>query len=119
MNKVLIEGRLVEDPKTKILSNGNQMTVFSIAVNQKYKDKNGQWKERVSFIDIKCFGKLAERAGSQLNKGYKVMIEGEIRQEKRQLLSGKKRNEIKIIARKINILAKPKTAIAKTEKVAS
>jgi single-strand DNA-binding protein len=116
VNRVILEGRLVKDPEVKVLANGTQIAVFSIAVNRKYKNKSGEWIEETNFFDIETYGKLAERVGSQLSKGYKILVEGEIRQEKWQSLSGQKRSKIKIVARKVNLIEKPKSAITKAKK---
>jgi single-strand DNA-binding protein len=112
MNKVILIGRLTRDPEVRVLPSGLQVTRFSVAVSRKFKDKNGQWREETSFFDIECYGRLAERTGSQLSKGYQVSIEGELRQDKWQLPSGKKRSKIKIVASKVNLLGKPKSDIA-------
>jgi single-strand DNA-binding protein len=84
-----------------------QVTSLSIAVNRKFKDKNGEWREETSFFDIESYGKLAERVGSQLSKGYQVIIEGELRQDRWESPSGEKRSRVKIIADRIVLLGKP------------
>jgi single-strand DNA-binding protein len=112
MNKVIITGRLVKDPEVKVLANGAQISVFSVAVNRKYKNRNGEWMEETGFFDIEAYGKLAERIGSRLGKGYKVIIEGELRQNKWESSSGQKKSKVKIVARKINLIEKPKSTTA-------
>jgi single-strand DNA-binding protein len=116
VNEVILTGRLVKNPTVELLPNGAEVVKFSIAINKKFRDKNNNWKEITDFFDVKVFGKLTEKAKS-LKKGYLVNIEGRLRQEKWTSRTGQKKTDIKVIARKINIIAKPKTI--KTEKIAS
>jgi single-strand DNA-binding protein len=118
MNKVMLVGRLVRDPRTVTLPSGLQVVEFSVAVNRKYKNRNGEWREVVDFIDIKCYGKVAERA-KILRKGYQVTIEGRLKQEKWTTSNNERKSKITVVASKIKVLSKPKTATTstKTEKV--
>jgi len=118
VNRVIVSGRLVKDPVVKTLPSGTIVTKFSIAVNRKYKNKNGKWMEATDYIDIEVFGRLAERA-KLLGKGYLVSIEGRLKQEKWTSKSGQKKANIKVIANKVYTIQKPKTSTSKTEKVAS
>lgn len=115
MNKVMLVGRLTRDPEFKILNNGTKATNLSIAVNRKFKDRNGEWRELTDFFDIETYGPMAERVAQQLSKGYQVAIEGVLRQDKWVSPSGEKRSKVKIIANKVRLLSKPKTTV-KTEK---
>jgi single-strand DNA-binding protein len=114
MNKVLLIGRLTKNPEFKVLNNGMKATNLSIAVNRRFKDKNGEWREATDFFDIETYGSTAERA-AQLGKGYQVAIEGVLRQDKWTSPSGDKKSKVKIIANKVRLLSKPKTTV-KTEK---
>jgi single-strand DNA-binding protein len=109
----MLIGRLTRDPEVRFLPSGMQVTSLSIAVSRKFKDKNGEWREEASFFDIESYGKLAERVGSQLSKGYQVIIEGELRQDRWESPSGEKRSKVKIIAERIALLGKPSDRNAK------
>jgi single-strand DNA-binding protein len=86
-----------------------QVTSFTVAVNRKYKDKGGNWQEEAYFFDVETFGKLAERV-SQLDKGYQILVEGELRQDKWESPAGEKRSKVKIVANKIALIGKPADA---------
>jgi single-strand DNA-binding protein len=103
----MLIGRLTRDPEVRFLPSGMQATSLSIAVNRKSKDKNGEWREEASFFDIESYGKLAERVGTQLSKGYQILIEGELRQDRWESPSGEKRSKVKIVAYRIVLLGKP------------
>jgi single stranded DNA-binding protein (ssb) len=103
----MLIGRLTRDPEVRFLPSGMQVTSLSIAVSRRFKDKNGEWREETSFFDIEAFGKLAERVGSQLSKGYQIIIEGELRQDRWESPSGERRSKVKIVAERIALLGKP------------
>lgn len=106
LNKVLLIGRLTRDPEIRFLPSGSQVTSFSIAVNRSYKSGD-EWKEETYFFDIETFGTLAERLGRQLSRGFQVLIEGELRQDRWENQNGEKRSKVKVIANKSSILSKP------------
>ncbi|RMD46461.1 MAG: single-stranded DNA-binding protein [Aquificota bacterium] len=103
LNKVFLIGRLTRDPEIRFLPSGTQITSFSIAVNRPYK-VGDQWKEETYFFDIESFGYLAERLGKQLSKGTQILIEGSLRQDRWETSAGEKRNKVKIVADKVNLL---------------
>lgn len=107
LNKVMLIGRLTRDPEIRFLPSGMQVTSFSVAVSRSFRDKNGEWREESYFFDIETFGKLAERLGTQLSKGYQILIEGSLRQDRWESPSGEKRSKVKIVADRIALLGKP------------
>jgi len=107
LNRVMLIGRLTRDPEVRFLPSGIQVTSLSIAVSRNFKDKNGEWREETSFFDIESYGKLAERLGTQLGKGYQILIEGSLRQDRWESPSGEKRSKVKIVADRIALIAKP------------
>jgi single-strand DNA-binding protein len=106
LNRVILIGRVTKNPEVRFLPSSTQVTSFSIAVNKRFKDKDGNWQEEVHFFDIETFGKLAERV-AQLNKGYQILVEGELRQDKWESPAGEKRSKVKIVANRIALLGKP------------
>jgi single-strand DNA-binding protein len=110
----MLIGRLTRDPEVRFLPSGVQVTNLTIAVNRRYKDKSGEWREESYFFDIESYGKLAERVGSQLSKGYQILIEGSLRQDRWESSSGEKRSKVKIVADRIALLGKPSDRNAKS-----
>jgi len=55
-------------PETKNFDNGNQVTNFSLATSESYKDKQGQKVENTEWHKIQCFNKLAEVAKKYFKK---------------------------------------------------
>jgi len=79
LNKVMLIGRLGQDPEMKHTPNGNSVCSFSIATSEKYKDKQGQQQEKTEWHRVEAWGKLAELCNQYLSKGRQVYIEGKIK----------------------------------------
>jgi single-strand DNA-binding protein len=89
VNKVILVGRLGDEPQLKHASNGNAIANFSVATSESWTDKNtGQKQEKTEWHRVSCFGKVAEIAGQYLHKGSQVYIEGKLQTRKWQDKSG-------------------------------
>lgn len=110
LNKVILIGRLSRNPEIRYLPSGMQVTSFTLAVGRNYKDRDGNWQEETYFFDIETFGNLAERIGSSISKGYQVLVEGSLRQDKWETSSGEKRSRVKIVADRVSVISKPASA---------
>lgn len=81
INKATLVGR-VGKKDVKTLSNGNQLTVISLATSRKYKDSSGEKQEITTWHNINCFSKLAEIAEKYVHVGDLIYVEGEINNKK-------------------------------------
>ena len=79
VNKVILLGNLGKDPEMKVTPADKPVAKFSLATNERYKDKDGNWQDRTEWHNIVLWERLAEIAGEYLKKGSKVYIEGRIR----------------------------------------
>jgi len=79
VNKVILIGNLGKDPEVKYTPQGTAVAKFSLATNERYKDKEGNWQDRTEWHNITCWARLAEIAGEYLKKGRTVYIEGSLR----------------------------------------
>nr|DAF56461.1 MAG TPA: Single strand binding protein [Siphoviridae sp. ctRwl19] len=91
VNKCLFIGNLTADPEIRTMSNGEQVANFSIALNEKYKAKDGNIVENVEYVRIVLYRRLAEIAGQYLTKGSQVYIEGRLKTRKWQDNNGQDR----------------------------
>ncbi len=107
LNRVIIIGNLVRDPTISYLPSGSQVAEFSIAYNIRQRVNEG-WKERTHFFDVRAYGKLAESLSTRLSKGYTVVIEGRLSQDKWIDKEGKNQSKVRIIAESVRIIKKPK-----------
>lgn len=91
LNKCLFIGNLTAYPEIRTMPNGEQVANFSIALNEKYKAKDGNIVENVEYVRIVLYRRLAEIAGQYLTKGSQVYIEGRLKTRKWQDSNGQDR----------------------------
>lgn len=90
-NKVSLIGRLGAQPEVVKFESGNALTRFSIATNEPYRNKDGEWQEQTQWHDIKAWGKLGEVVSRKLKKGQEVAIDGRIVNKEYESKTGEKR----------------------------
>lgn len=98
INKVTLLGNLGRDPEIRHFEGGSKVTQFSLATNENYQDKTGQWQTKTEWHNIVIWGNAAERAEKQLKKGNLVYIEGKITTRKWQDKDGNDRYNTDIVA---------------------
>jgi single-strand DNA-binding protein len=105
LNKVMILGRLGQDPELKHTPNGMAVANFSVATSESWNDKNtGQKQERTEWHRIVVWGKLAELCGQYLSKGRQVFLEGKIQTRSWDDKEGNKRYTTEIVASTVQFL---------------
>ena len=78
VNKVILIGNLGKDPEVKYTPSGTPVAKFTLATNERYTDKNGQWQDRTEWHNIVAWQRTAEIAGEYLKKGRTVYVEGRL-----------------------------------------
>jgi single-strand DNA-binding protein len=104
INKVTLIGNLGGDPEVRHLENGAVVARFSLATNENYRDKDGNWQKLTEWHNIIAWRELAERAEKQLKKGMQVYVEGKISYRKYTGQDGVERNITDINANTIRML---------------
>ncbi len=80
INKVILVGRLGNDPEVRYIPNGGAVANLQVATSESWRDKQtGEMREQTEWHRVVLFGKLAEVAGEYLRKGAQVYIEGQLR----------------------------------------
>lgn len=105
-NKVTLIGNLGRDPEVRRLESGAVVANFSLATNENYKDKTGNWQTITEWHNIVAWRNLAERAERDLKTGSLVFVEGKITTRKWQDKEGHDRYTTEIIAAVIKPLDK-------------
>tara|TARA_B100000700_G_C15003577_1_gene837453 strand:- start:352 stop:822 length:471 start_codon:yes stop_codon:yes gene_type:complete len=78
LNRVMLIGRLGQDPEIRYTQSGSAVANFNIATNDYWTDKKGEKQERTEWHSLVLWGKLADLAQSYLKKGSQIYIEGRI-----------------------------------------
>lgn len=103
LNKVMVIGRLGQDPETRYIPSGDAVCNLSIATDESYK-KDGQEVKKTEWHRVSMFGKLAEIAGQYLTKGSQVYVEGKLETRKWQHSDGSDRYTTEIKAFQMQML---------------
>ncbi len=78
LNRVQLIGRLGRDPELKNIPNGKKVCVFSMAVNRRWKGKDGDQQEETDWFNIEAWERLGEICADFLKKGSLVFLEGRL-----------------------------------------
>lgn len=106
VNKVIIVGRLGNDPETRQFQNGGGVTNISVATSERWTDKNtGERKEQTEWHRISLFNRLGEIAAQYLRKGSMVYVEGSLQTRKYTDQQGVERYSTEIRASEMRMLS--------------
>lgn len=103
LNRVQLIGRLGRDPESKFTPTGKKVCHFSIAVGNRWKDKNGEVKETVEWVNIEAWGRLGEVCQEYLKKGSLIFVEGRLKTDKYDA-SGETKYFTKVVAQSLQFL---------------
>jgi len=98
LNQITLLGNLARDPEIKYTNEGLAITDLRLAVNRKWKDKDGNEVENVEFFNVTAWNKLAENCANNLKKGDRVIISGRLNHRSFDTKDGKKVNIMNVIA---------------------
>ena len=82
LNRVELLGRLGKDPESKFTPTGRKVTHFSLAISNRWKNKDGDVKEYTEWVMIEAWSRLAEVCQEYLKKGSLVYIEGRLKTDR-------------------------------------
>ncbi|MBG0789865.1 MAG: single-stranded DNA-binding protein [Desulfovibrionaceae bacterium] len=99
MNKVILIGRVGQDPKVSYTGSGQAVANFSVATDEGYRDRQtGQRVERTEWHRVVAWRQQAEFVGNYIGKGRLVMVEGKLQTRKWQGQDGQDRYTTEIVA---------------------
>jgi single-strand DNA-binding protein len=101
LNKVILIGRLVRDPESRMVQGGVTLTRMRIAVNRK---RSPLGQSEADFIDVVAWRQLGELCARSLKKGSRIAVEGSLRQRSWQDQDGNFQNRIEVEASNIQFL---------------
>lgn len=76
--RLIIVGRLGQDPEMRYTPQGMAVASFSVATDRRWTDQSGQRQERTTWFRVSVWGKQAEACNQYLAKGRMVLVEGEL-----------------------------------------
>lgn len=97
-NKCILVGNLGRDPELRYTPQGTPVASFSMATNERRKDKTGEMQDHTTWFRVTLWGRMAETAAQYLVKGRPVYIEGRLRVEEWTDRDGKARHTLEVHA---------------------
>lgn len=101
LNRVMLLGSLGADPELRSTNSGESVLRLRLATNERYQDKQKEWKERTEWHSITVWGKRAEALHRILSKGSSLFIEGALRTSSYDDKEGVKRYKTEIVAKEV------------------
>ena len=100
LNKVVISGRLVDDPEYRVTGTGTSVAMFRVAVERDYKSKE-TGERGVDFFQVSAWRGLADFVVNYILKGTKIEVEGRLEQSTWKDGDGNVRRSVAIVAERI------------------
>lgn len=104
MNKVILVGRLGQNPEVRYTPSGAAVANFSVATNESWTDKSGQKQEKTEWHKVVVWGKLAELCNQYLAKGRQVYLEGRLQTRQWQDKDGQTKYTTEVQAQTVQFL---------------
>lgn len=96
-NRVILMGNLTRDPQLKYLPNNTAVCELGLAVNHKWRDREGNQREDVCFVDLSVFARQAETINQYMSKGRQILIEGRLKYDTWTGQDGQKRSKHSVV----------------------
>lgn len=103
-NKVLLMGNLTRDPQLTYLPSQTAVVDFGLAVNRRWKSKEGEDKDETCFVDCRMFGRRAEVINKYCKKGNPLFIEGRLTFDSWTAQDGTKRSKLRVTVENFEFL---------------
>ena len=96
-NKVLLMGNITRDVELKYTPGNMAVATIGIAVNRRFKTKEGETKDEVTYVDCEAWGRTAEVIQQYLGKRKPIFIEGRLKLDQWQDKEGGNRSKLKVV----------------------
>lgn len=103
-NKIILVGNLGRDPELRYTTQATPVCSFTVATNEKRKDRAGETQDFTTWFRVTLWGRQAETASQYLTKGRQVYIEGRLRLEEYTDREGNKRQSLEVTATDLHFI---------------
>ena len=104
LNKVLLVGRLGQDPEIRYTPSGTAVANFTMATNERWTDNEGAKQERTDWHRVVAWRRIGEIVGEYCHKGSQVLIEGRLQTRSWEDRDGNKRWTTEVVAKNVQLL---------------
>ena len=111
VNRVFLLGSVGREVESKSMPDGTPIAKFSLATNERYKNRAGDWVDKTEWTDIVAWAGLAEICGKFVKKGSRICVEGKLSTSSwDDKDTGKKRYRTEVVASEVVLLDKPSSS---------
>jgi len=104
LNKVSLMGNLTRDPELRVTPKGTAICSFSLAINRRWKDDQGEHEE-VVYVDCEAWGKAGENIAKYVTKGRPLYVGGRLKLEQwEDKNTREKRSRMKVVVEDFQFL---------------
>ena len=108
LNKVMLIGYAGADSEMKFTPGGTPLATFSLAVNETYKNGNGEKKSNTLWIRCVAWRRVAEIVGEHVTKGKYLLVEGRLQLRSYEDRQGQKRDMTEVVVNSLRFLGPAK-----------
>ena len=96
-NMVTLVGNITDDPELRFTPSGAAVANFTVAVNRRFKNNEGQWEDKLDgFFRCNCWRDMAENVAESLQKGSRVVVVGRLQQRSWDDPEGNRRSVVEV-----------------------
>lgn len=96
-NRIILVGNLTRDPQLSYTPANTAVCKFGMATNHKWRDKEGNTREEVCFVDCVLFGRAGETFNQYMGKGKSVLVEGRLKLDQWTSPEGDKKSKHEVV----------------------
>lgn len=117
LNKTEIIGNVGRETEMRFSKDGKPVTNFSVAVDEKYKTRDGEVRQDTEWFEVTTWGKLAEICNQYVNKGMLVYVSGKAHLHKWTKPDGGEATKLQLNAQSVLFLEKREASQSVDESV--
>lgn len=106
-NRVILAGNLTRDPQVKYLPSNTAVCEFGLAMNRRWRDKDGNQHDEVCFVDCAAFGRQGEVINQYMSKGKQMLVEGRLKLDQWTAQDGTKKSRLSVVVENFTFLGGP------------
>ena len=103
-NRVIVAGNLTRDPQLSYTPSNTAVCEFGMAINRRWRDRDGNTKDEVCYVDLVSYGRQAEVINQYMSKGRPMLVEGRLRFRQWTNKEGQKRSKLDIFVENFTFL---------------
>jgi single-strand DNA-binding protein len=104
LNKVMLIGRLGQDPEVRYTQSNTAVATLNLATNERYRDSNGEYQDKTEWHRVVAWGRTAEVCQQYLTKGSLIYVEGPLQTREWEDKQGQKKYTTEVKALQMTML---------------